>query len=207
MSALETKNRLAACCTVRVEFPGQPSDGAGYIDYRAISGFENRIRTWDSGAFTNNNASVMLVLPLGRQYNVRETVATAKGVFGIASSDPAFPGAQPARTSYPQQSLSWTTARPGPVVQVQGIHEAALAPGFGGNPNWLPFGLQFPDPFPLPVGFDPDLFDALAVYIDDGTNEVGLGPYDVSVMLFETPPNEVGPVVFQADIEGPQGGA
>jgi len=204
MSALETKNRLAAACTVRCEFPGQPSDGTGYIDYRAISGFENRIRTWDQGAFTNPIASTLLVLPLGRQYSTRQTVLAATAVFGITGEDPELPGNQPARTTYPQPGLPWDPPRPELVVQVQGIPEAALD---AGSPNWLPFGLQFPDPAPLPPAFDIELYDAVAVYIDNGTEEVGIGPYDVSVMVFDVPPNEAGTVNLQANIAGPQGGA
>lgn len=154
MAANEISERLAAAAWVQCGAvdggEGIAQFSAANLRYRSYVGFQNRIIT------TVNVADAPLViLPLDRVMSRKEAAvfAVRHGTVGPTQSDlsrPSYPIFEAAQASYPN-------------VFAQPIHLDWMGANLA-SPTFYPMGLP-PGPTAVPLGFDMDLFNAIAVLL------------------------------------------
>lgn len=180
MAANELAEALQALAWVKLQgvAPFLTADGIGF---RSLCGFKQSIL-----ASEDVKNFPLIVLELERTQNRRETCVIATPIVTVNDLQQTLGGPNPGYL------FNYTSTSPAPSYPpppaVQPIHLDWI--GDPAAPAWLPFQTDTP----LPGGFDPDLFNAIAIQMPfDEIVSAG----DVSIAVYRMPPLQgVVPVSF-----------
>lgn len=161
MSANEIVERMAAGCWMRIQ-PVSAISAAfaeGTVGFRSSAGIKTaRVLTID------DFAKPMLIVELEQPQNRRETIVHCNGVTTVHDE---------LRFNYPPDQLT---------VLHQPMHMDWLGPDLS-NPVWLPFQTN-PGTVTVPDGYDLDLYNAIAIYLNAGE---GITSIDVMLSVWKLP--------------------